>query len=76
MMDAYAAGMDVTPHMVAERLRMFATTGAFYDLDEFEPETARDIAILYEARTGACEIPGFEIPQERGYQAKPIRVRP
>jgi hypothetical protein len=61
MMDAYAAGMDVTPHAVAERLRMFTTTDAFYDLDEFEPETACDIAILYEARTGASEIPGFEI---------------
>lgn len=62
MIDAYMASMDVTPRAVAERLRVLATTDAFYDLDEFEPETARDIAILYELRaSGLRSIPGFEL---------------
>lgn len=62
LMDAYAASMDVTPYMIAERLRMIATGDSFYDLDQFEPETARDVAMLYELRVAAADaIPGFEI---------------
>jgi hypothetical protein len=54
MIDAYVAAMDVTPHAVAERMRMLAPDdGSFFDLDEFEPQSARDIAILYEMRAGA-----------------------
>lgn len=54
MIDAYAAAMDVNRQAVAERMRMVVPNdGQFFDLDEFEPESARDIAILYEARAGA-----------------------
>jgi len=54
MIDAYAADMDVSRHAVAERIRRVAPAdGGFFDLDRFEPDTARDIAILYEARAGA-----------------------
>ena len=61
MIDAYVASMDVTPRVIAERLRMLATTEAFYDLDTFEPETARDVAILYELRArGLTSFSGFE----------------
>lgn len=61
MIDAYVASMDVAPHVIAERLSMLTTTDAFYDLDAFEPENARDVAILYEARSGNLRsIPGFE----------------
>jgi hypothetical protein len=62
MIDGYVAAMAVTSNAVAERLRMLATADAFFDLDQFEPETARDVAILYEIRAGASDsIPGFEI---------------
>jgi hypothetical protein len=54
MIDTYAADMDVSRHTVAERIRMVVPAdGAFFDVDQFEPESARDIAILYEARAGA-----------------------
>lgn len=54
MMDAYVAAMDVTPRAVAERMRsLVPADGAFFDMDRFDPESARDIAILYEARSGA-----------------------
>ena len=40
---------------------MLATSEAFYDLDAFEPENARDVAILYELRAGGLKsLPGFE----------------
>lgn len=61
MIDAYVASMDVTPHVIAERLNMLTTTDAFYDLDAFEPENARDVAILYEVRArNPNSLPGFE----------------
>lgn len=66
MIDAYAAAMDVTPRVVAERLSMLASTDAFYDLDDFEPESAQDVAILYEVRAGGLKsIPGFEVREGR-----------
>ena len=63
MIDAYAADMDVSRRTVAERIRMVVPAdGAFFDLDQFEPESARDIAILYEARAGALAAnPEFEV---------------
>jgi hypothetical protein len=70
LFDGYVTAMAVTPNGVAERLRMLATTDAFFDLDQFEPETARDIAILYEIRAGASDsIPGFEI--RKGVSKRP-----
>lgn len=72
MIDAYVASMDVTPRAVAERLRMLTTTDAFYDLDTFEPDNARDVAILYEVRVGGLKsIPGFELRE--GSSGKPNR---
>lgn len=66
MIDAYVASMDVTPRAVAERLRAVTTTDAFYDLDTFEPESARDVAILYEVRAGGLKsLPGFELREGR-----------
>lgn len=54
MIDAYVAAMDVSSRVVAERMRMLVPEdGNFFDLDEFEPQSARDIAILYEMRSGA-----------------------
>ncbi len=62
MIDAYAAEMDVTPNAVAARLRMIATTDSFFDLDQFEPQNARDVAILYEVRASSADsFPGLEI---------------
>ncbi|MGY3610826.1 MULTISPECIES: Wadjet anti-phage system protein JetA family protein [unclassified Bradyrhizobium] len=63
MIDAYVAAMDVSPHAVAERMRMLMPDdGSFFDLDQFEPQSARDIAILYEARAGAlASNPEFEV---------------
>ena len=49
------------PNAVAERMRMVVTADAFFDLDQFEPETARDIAILYEVRAARSAVPEFEI---------------
>jgi hypothetical protein len=64
MLDSYIAAMAVTPRDVLERLRTLATTDAFFELDQFEPKTARDVAILYEMRAGALEsAAGFEIRQ-------------
>lgn len=72
MIDTYVASMDVTPYAVAERLRTLTTTDAFYDLDEFEPENARDVALLYEMRAdGLKSIPGFEV--RKGTTEKPNR---
>jgi hypothetical protein len=72
MIDTYVASMDVTPYVVAERLRTLTTTDAFYDLDEFEPENARDVALLYEMRVdGLKSIPGFEV--RKGTTEKPNR---
>lgn len=63
MIDAYVAAMDVTPRVVAERMRkLVPDDGTFFDLDQFEPESARDVAILYEARSGAlASNPEFEV---------------
>lgn len=62
MIDAYVASMDLTPRAVAERLTDLAPTDAFFDLDRFEPESARDVAILYETRNAVPEaFDGFEI---------------
>lgn len=63
MIDAYVAAMDVTPRAVAERMRkLVPDDGTFFDLDQFEPESARDVAILYEARSGAlASNPEFEV---------------
>jgi hypothetical protein len=61
MIDSYIASMDVTPRVVAERLGALTTSDSFYDLDTFEPENARDVAILYEIRAGKFKsMPGFE----------------
>lgn len=63
MIDGYVAAMDVSPRSVAERMRMLVPDdGSFFDLDLFEPQSARDIAILYETRAGAlASDPEFEI---------------
>lgn len=62
LIDTFVAAMDVTPQAVAERLRALTTNETFLDLDTFEPESARDIAILYEVRAGATDsFPGLEI---------------
>jgi hypothetical protein len=71
MMDAYVAGMDITPRAVAERLRTVTTTDSFFDLDEFEPETARDVAILYEMRAGAFDSLTTEFEVRRSESKKP-----
>lgn len=62
MMDAYAAAMDVSPQVVANRLREIAVGEDFFDLDQFVPEAARDIAILYAARSGTADsFSGLEL---------------
>jgi hypothetical protein len=63
MIDTYVATMDVTRLAVAERMRtVVPNDGGFFDLDRFEPESARDIAILYEVRAGALAAnPEFEV---------------
>jgi len=72
MIDAYVASMDVTPAAVVERLRMLTDGEAFFDLDDFEPESARDVAILYEVRAnGTRSLPGFEV--RKGSTDKPNR---
>jgi hypothetical protein len=73
LVDAYAATMDVTRHAVAERMRtVVPDDGGFFDLDQFEPESARDIAILYEARAGALAAnPEFEV--RKGASRNPNR---
>lgn len=53
MIDTYVASMEVTPRVVAERLADLAPTDTFLDLDKFEPESARDLAVLYEVRNAA-----------------------
>jgi hypothetical protein len=73
MMDAYVAGMDITPRAVAERLRTVTTTDSFFDLDQFEPETARDVAILYEMRAGAFDSLTTEFEIRRSESKKPNR---
>lgn len=61
LMDQYIARMAVTPRAVVARLREFATSGEYTDLDDFQPTDARDIAILFEARAGHLEsLPGLE----------------
>nr|WP_281720717.1 Wadjet anti-phage system protein JetA family protein [Nitrosomonas nitrosa] len=72
LMDEYAAAMDITARGIAERLQMIATGDKFFDLDQFEPESARDIAILYEVRAGTFEfIPGIEV--RNGISSRPNR---
>jgi hypothetical protein len=72
MIDTYVADMSVTANVVASRLATIARTDSFIDLDTFEPESARDIAILYEARSGVFDdLPGLEIRQ--GASSKPNR---
>jgi len=72
MIDTYVASMDVTPFAVAERLHPLTATDTFYDLDEFEPENARDVAILYEIRANGLQgLSGFEI--RKGPIDKPSR---
>lgn len=62
MIDAYVASMDVTPRAAGERLADLAPTDTFLDLDRFEPESARDVAILFEARNAAPDVfDGLEI---------------
>lgn len=62
MMDKFAADMSVTTHAVAERLLAFAKSDRFTDLNDFVPQDARDVAILYEARAGTLgDVPGLEI---------------
>jgi hypothetical protein len=62
MVDAYVAAMDVSSRAVAARLSELTGIDIFLDLDGFEPENARDIAILYEARNGMIDgFAGFEI---------------
>ncbi|MBX3493701.1 MAG: hypothetical protein KF899_12120 [Parvibaculum sp.] len=61
LMDQYIARMAVTPRAVVARLREFATSGEYTDLDDFQPTDARDIGILFEARVGHLEsLPGLE----------------
>jgi hypothetical protein len=62
MIDNYVAAMAVTPNVVATRLWEIAESDTFIDLNTFEPESARDVAILYESRSGAFdEFPGLEL---------------
>ncbi len=55
MIDNYVASMAVTPTAVSARLWQIAKGDVFIDLNTFEPENARDVAILYEARSGAFD---------------------
>jgi hypothetical protein len=72
MIDTYVAEMSVTAKVVATRLATMARTDSFIDLDTFEPESARDVAILYEARSGAFDdLPGLEI--RRGVSSNGVR---
>jgi hypothetical protein len=72
MLDSYVAAMDVTPSAVAARLRTVVTADGFFDLDQFVPETARDVAVLYEIRSGSIgSLPGLEI--RKGASAKQSR---
>lgn len=62
MIDTYVTDMSVTANVVATRLATIARADSFIDLDTFEPESARDVAILYEARSGVFDdLPGLEI---------------
>jgi hypothetical protein len=62
MIDNYVASMAVTPTAVSTRLWQIAKGDVFIDLNTFEPENAHDVAILYEARSGAFdELAGLEI---------------
>jgi hypothetical protein len=62
MIDNYVASMAVTPTAISTRLWQIAKSDVFIDLNTFEPENARDVAILYEARSGAFdELPGLDI---------------
>lgn len=62
MIDKYVANMSVTPNVIATRLWAITTSDSFIDLNTFEPKDARDVAILYEARSGTFEeLPGLEI---------------
>jgi hypothetical protein len=70
MLDSYVAAMDVTRNAVAARLRTLATAEGFFDLDQFVPETARDVAVLYEIRSGSIgSLPGLDI--RKGTSTKP-----
>jgi hypothetical protein len=72
LIDDYFAHMTVTPDVIATRLTSIARTDTFTDLDSFGPETARDIAILYEARAGGFgELPGLDM--RRGVSQRPSR---
>ncbi len=65
MIDTYVARMAVTKKVVADRLLEIATRDSFSDLDAFEPRDARDVAILYEARSGTFEhFPGIEMRRD------------
>lgn len=69
MMDAYIARMAVNRATIAERMREFAAGEAFVDLEAFKPLTARDVAILYEMRSGTIEaLPDLEIHRGTTYQ--------
>jgi hypothetical protein len=62
MIDDYVAGMAVTQTVVTKRLIEIAGSDSFSDLDAFEPKNARDVAILYVARSGAFDrLSGLEI---------------
>jgi hypothetical protein len=62
MIDNYVAHMAVTQNVVKTRLWEIAQVDSFSDLDAFEPQNARDVAILYEARSGTFDgLPGLEI---------------
>lgn len=62
MIDDYVARMDVTPKVIAERLRELIKKEGFYDLNNFEPDNAQDVAMLYEIRAGILKThPEFEV---------------
>lgn len=62
MIDNYVASMAVSPTAVSTRLWQIAKGDVFIDLNTFKPENARDVAILYEARSSAFdEFPGLDI---------------
>lgn len=62
MIDKYVTDMTVTRQAIAARLWEIANSESFIDLDTFEPDNARDVAILYEARSSPFdEVPGLEI---------------
>ena len=77
MMDRYVTDMAVTANVIATRLWAIAASDSFIDLDTFKPESARDVAILYEARSGVFdELPELEIRRGTSNASNPYVAGP